>query len=239
MTDVERALRSLGSEIAFPPTPDLAVNVELDRPTAPRPARRRALVVALAALALALAVGLTLSPGARSAFRELFGIGSVTVVRLESGPPAETARLVPFGRPATLAEASRAVPFRIRLLDRDVAGTPNRVYLARAGSGIVSLAWCCDRRVVLTEMPAAEPGLIEKTVGASTLVEHVVVDGSRGLWVEGADHVVRVVQAEDDWLELPVRVSGGVLIWTSGDLTLRLEGELTKEEAIALAGQIR
>jgi hypothetical protein len=239
MTEVERALRSLAPEIAFPPTPDLIAGVSLERPASRRPARRRMLVVALAALALALAAGLALSPGARSAFRELFGIGSVSIVRLDEAPAAETARLVPFGRPVTFAQASRAVPFRIRVPDRSVARPPTRVYLVRAGGGIVSLAWCCERRVVLTEVRTADPGLIEKTVGPSTLVEEVSVGGSGGLWVEGADHVVRVVQPEASWLELPVRVKGGVLIWTSGDVTLRLEGDLSKEEALTIAEGIR
>ncbi len=59
----------------------------------------------------------------------------------------------------------------------------------------MSLAWCCERRVVLTELSTVDPGLLEKTLGPSTLVEPVAVGGNQGLWVEGADHVIRVVQS--------------------------------------------
>ena len=188
---------------------------------------------------VALAAGLALSPGARSAFRELFGIGSVEIVRLEQAPATETARLVPFGRPVTFARASRIVPFRILLPDTAVSRPPTHVYLDRAGGGIVSLAWCCERRIVLTELRTVIPGLLEKTIGPSTLVESVAVGGNQGLWVEGADHVIRVVRESGTWRELPVRVTGGVLIWTSGDVTLRLEGDLSKDEALAIAERIR
>ena len=57
--------------------------------------------------------------------------------------------------------------------------------------------------------------------------------------MEGADHVIRVVRESGTWRELPVRVTGGVLIWTSGDVTLRLEGDLSKDEALTIAERIR
>lgn len=239
MTDIQHALVELASEIEFPTTPDLLYGVTLDRPASGRRLRRRAVVVALAALVAALALGLALSPGARSAFRELFGLGGVEIVRLEEAPPAASARIVPFGHPVTFEQASRSVPFRIRLPGTDVARRPARIYLDRAGGGIVSIVWCCKRRVVLTEFRNAVPGLLQKTVGPATLVEPVEVGGESGLWVDGADHVVRVITATGSWPERSLRVHGGVLIWTSRGVTLRLEGDLTRAEALAFAAHIR
>jgi hypothetical protein len=239
MTDIHRSLRALAGEIDFPPTPDLLSRVALE-PHRPRHRlRRRTIALALAALAVAVATGLALSPGARSAFRQLFRIGSVQVVRLDEAPAAVAAQLVPFGRPVSFELAARSVPFRLRLPETDVAPRPARVYLDRAGGGIVSLVWCCPRRVVLTELQNATPGVIQKTVGPATLVEPVQVRGESGLWVVGSDHVVRVVTVTGSWTERPVLVEGGVLIWTSQGVTLRLEGNLSKDEALAIAKRIR
>lgn len=239
MTDLRESLLELGREIEFPPTPDLLAGASLDRRGRRGLPRRRALVLALAALAAVTVAGLALSPGARSAFRELLGIGGVEIVRLDEAPPATAESMVPFGRPVTLAEATRSVPFRILLPARDVADPPARVYLDRAGGGIVSLVWCCERRIVLTELPSADPAVLQKTVGPSTLVEAVDVGDGRGLWVEGSDHVLRAATAGGGWSERPILVRGGVLIWTRGEVTLRLEGELTRAEAIAVAERIR
>lgn len=239
MTDVHAALLGLGAEIDFPPTPDLLSGVALATSPPRRRLRRRTIAVAAAALIVALAAGLALSPGARSAFRELFRIGGVEIVRLDEAPPAAASQIVPFGHPVTLDQAARVVPFRIRLPSSDVVQAPARVYVDRAGGGIVSLVWCCKRRVVLTELRNVIPALVEKSIGPATLVEPTEVGGAAGLWVVGAEHVVRVITATGSWPERPVRVAGGVLIWANGGVTLRLEGDLTKTEALALAERIR
>jgi hypothetical protein len=238
MNDIGKALLELGREIDFPPTPDLVVGAELARARHRRLRRLRALALVVA-VAVATAISLALSPGARSAFRELFGIGGVEIRLLEEAPQPTAARIVPFGRPVTLARAASAVPFRIRVPTGDVAAPPARVYLDRAGGGIVSLVWCCEPRVVLTELPGSDPGLLQKTIGPSTLVEPIDVAGAEGLWVEGADHVLRVVAPTGAWSERPIRVHGGVLLWTSGDVTFRLDGDLTRADALALAERIR
>lgn len=239
MTDIESALRRLAREIDFPSTPDLLRDAAFDTQRRYRP-RRRLLAVAVTVVAVAVAAGLALSPGARTAFAELFGIGSVQIVRLDEAPAREAVRLVPFGKPVALEEAARSVPFRIRLPDPDVARRPTRVYLdTTAGAGIVSLVWCCERRVVLTELLTTIPGALLKTVGPATLVEPVRVGDDEGLWLEGSDHVIRVFTTTYPWPERAVLVQGGVLIWASSGLTLRLEGDLSKDEAVAIAEGVR
>ena len=51
----------------------------------------------------------------------------------------------------------------------------------------------------------------------------------------GAPHVVMFQTRSGRVQEFTTRLAGNVLVWTRGDLTLRLEGELTKERALQLA----
>ena len=94
MTDLERDLRSLGSTVAWPPTPDVASRLEL------RPRRRRALVVAVALAVVALVAAFAV-PQSRSAILRFFHLRGVTVERVGTLPPAQELPLAAgLGRPA-------------------------------------------------------------------------------------------------------------------------------------------
>src|SRR5215475_11154146 len=86
MTELERALVSLGEELEFPQSRDVWPRIaeRLQRRRWVRPA-----VFALAAGAVALGIALAVPP-ARSAILKFFHIGSVTVERVETLPPAQT-----------------------------------------------------------------------------------------------------------------------------------------------------
>src|SRR5436190_310395 len=86
MTELERALIALGDELEFPPAPDAWPRVaeRLQRRRWIRPA-----VFALAASVLALGIAFAVPP-ARSAILKFFHIGSVTVERVDTLPPAQT-----------------------------------------------------------------------------------------------------------------------------------------------------
>ena len=85
MTELERALLQLGRELDLPAEPDLRSRVRerIER----RPRYRRALVPALALLLVALGIALAV-PDARSAILRFFHIGSATIERVETLPPA-------------------------------------------------------------------------------------------------------------------------------------------------------
>ena len=104
MTELERALVQLGRELDLPTEPDLRSRVRerIER----RPRYRRALVPALAllvALGIALAV-----PDARSAILRFFHIGSVTIERVETLPPARERPLTAGLGPALSLRAAEA-----------------------------------------------------------------------------------------------------------------------------------
>jgi hypothetical protein len=237
MTDLEQRLRTLGAEISFPATPELIL-VGATEPRR-RPRRLVAVGIALAVVAVCFGAVLAASPSARSGLRDLFGIGSVRVIRLDEAPPGG-GRLVPFGRSVSIAEAKRAVTFELRLPESIDGRPPSRVYLDRTvGGGLVSVVWCCSRRIVLSELLGNGIDFLQKSVGPATTIEEVTVDGKPGLWVEGADHVLRIIDTDDTFKERAVRVSGGVLIWVERSVTFRLEGELTQAEALAIASRLR
>src|SRR5919204_4489988 len=113
MAELEQALVALGRELEWPATPDLVGRVAQRLEPRRRPlVPRRALVLALAAVLIAIAVAFAV-PSARTAILHFFGIGNVTIERVETLPPAEERPLAAdLGRPESLAEATRELGFR-------------------------------------------------------------------------------------------------------------------------------
>jgi len=70
-----------------------------------------------------------------------------------------------------------------------------------------------------------------------TSVEPVQIDGDPGLWVEGAGHALIYPGGFSE--RRAILIHGNVLLWVHGDLTLRLEGKLTKAQALRLAQAVR
>ncbi len=108
MAELETALRQLGHEVAFPPTPDLASAI---RGRLERPQRfwRRPVAIALAVLVVA-AIGAVLAvPQSRSAILDWLGLRNVSVVRVEKLPvvPPRDASISGAGSPSTRPSAAR------------------------------------------------------------------------------------------------------------------------------------
>jgi hypothetical protein len=217
VTPLEHALVALGRELELPPAPDLvpAVRVRL----APRRSRRP-LVLALAAAALvALAAALAV-PQARSTILRFFHLGGVAIERVETLPAAQERPLTQgLGPRVSVEEAATAAGFR-PLLPRGI----DHVYVNEGA--VLALLREHDRPVLLTEFRSGF--YMKKLVGGQTQIEQVRVGRDYGLWVAGARHVFRMPS------QAP-RMAGNVLLWTHRDITLRLEGRLTKAEAVRLA----
>ena len=79
--------------------------------------------------------------------------------------------------------------------------------------------------------------LAKKFATPGTRMEGLSVNGNFALWLEGAPHVV-TLDEDGEIRRFTTRLAGNVLIWTRGDLTLRLEGDLTKQRALELARSI-
>lgn len=230
--ELERRLLALGREVAFPPEPDLAPRVRA-RLGRRRPFPWRGVAVALAVLLLALGAALAV-PQARSALLRWFHLGGATVTRVETLPPAvERSRAGGLGRPLPLAEAERIVGFRL-LLPPFKGDGPDRAFVVGNSLATVVLR-AHGVRVLLSEFPSLAGAEVKKLVpGAGATVEPARVDGQAALWVTGV-HTFSYFDRDTGYRERPVRIRGNVLLWERGRLTLRLEGRITKAQALALA----
>jgi hypothetical protein len=231
VSELELRLEELGRELAFPPAPDLAPAV-LER-TYRRPLAwgRVSFAVALAALALAAAFAV---PQARTAILRFFQLGGATVVRVDTLPQAtERSRAAGLGTPVTLREARRRTGVRLELPPGE---RPSRAYVL--GDALVTVVLeAYSKPVLLSEFGSFGPGSLQKLVAQEAHVEPARVRGEQALWIRGP-HVFEYF-GRNGFHEAPVREQGNVLLWLHGPLTLRLEGPLTRAQALELARRTR
>lgn len=249
-----RALVALGRDIAYPPTPPIAPSVSARLRSAERAgpvpgahgvwrrlARRRRVLVLVAVGALLLLAG--------AAVATRLGIGPIGIRIVESPRPTTspppTGIAPALGESISLEEARTAVPFEIRL---PVGfASPDRVWLAQGPSGHrVVLAWRSDPASGLPRIPGTPYGLVlmELVGPGPDVVKEVAVkeiEGSalRTSEVEGnpaffIDEPHDLVLATPDGGRV-VRVTGTVLIWQAGEVTYRLESDLSLRRAVELA----
>jgi hypothetical protein len=95
------------------------------------------------------------------------------------------------------------------------------------------------RSILLSEFRASSFDLLKKSAVATTVVEPASVNGDRGLWLEGSPHTLTYIDRRGAFRQRPVLIRGNVLLWVHGPLTLRLEGKLTKAQALEIARSIR
>jgi len=234
MSGLELRLVSLGAAVDYPPTPDLASAVERSlAPQAPRRSRARPLALGFAILLAVVAGVLAFSPGARSAFLELFRLQGATVTRFEALPEVE---LIDFdlGEHVTREEAERRVGFELVDL-----GEPDAIHL-RAGR-VVSLVYGPSERprLVLSQFRGAVwDGFHKKAVGTGTTIENVTVRGEPGLFVSGDEHYVMFIDGDGLVNDERTALAGNTLLWNRGPLLLRLEADVPREEALELAESV-
>jgi hypothetical protein len=230
VNELERRLQELGGEIAYPATPRF--DLGFDRRPA-RPPRLRPLALAFAILLAALAGLLALSPGARSAFLEIFRLQGATVERVETLPEVRAQRL-DFGEEVTRGEAERRVGFE--LLD---LGEPDSVHVRDGRIASLVYGEAEQPRLVLSQLRGGVyEGFLKKAGGAGTHVEEVRVGGEPGLFVSGDEHFVMFRDEHGQITDERTYLAGTVLLWNRGDLLLRLEGDLTRDEALELAESV-
>jgi hypothetical protein len=227
MAELETVLRQLGGEVAFPPTPDLAsaIRGQLDR----RRFRHRRVAIALVAV-LVVAIGAVFAvPQARTAILDWLGLRNVSVVRVEKLPVVPAQGNLDLGQRVTLDDAKRRAPW---LLVPD--GTPDSAWVSESlPGGKVSLLWGTPSnvRLLLTEFTGRT--YIEKVIDGDTQVERVKI-GDAGAWFKGP-HVVMFQDRDGRFRESHARLARNTLVWQVGIVTLRLEGGLTKDEALRIA----
>ncbi len=218
MPELERELRALAAHVDLPAERDLwpAIHARLDRR---RPIRWfRVAAVAVAALAAAIAVAFAVPP-ARAAILRFLGLEGVTIVRVETLPPVAPSNAV-VGTRTTLDKAAARLGFQPLLPD---IGRPDGVYLDSSNMAVL-LVYGTPLRLRLEE---TQLGVFQKMASTRQPIDRVNVGGNPGVWIPDA-HLF------DDFFGQP-RLSGSALLWERDGITLRLEGRLTKAQAVALA----
>lgn len=230
MSELERQLHGLGEDIAWPATPRFELALE------PRSSTRlRRAALAFAVLAAALAGVLALSPGARSAFLEIFHLDGASVELVDTLP--EVAVRTPFfGERVTEAEAEAELGLELLGLAGE---EPDSIHLR---GSIVTLVYGDEAapRLTLTQLRGGVyDGFVKKAGQGGTRVEEVRVGGEPGLFVSGDEHFVMFLDGAGEITDEPTYLAGTVLLWNRGGLLLRLEGDLTRAQALELAAAVR
>jgi hypothetical protein len=208
--------------------------------------------VALIVLIALLSGTLALSPTARRAVADWLGLRGVRI----QTTPAPSAPSLPLGtglnlgERMTLQEAQAQVPFRIMVPDVSDLGPPDAVYLRRGNfDPQVTLLWHArpglpDARetgegLLLTQFRATiDADFIKKITPQTTRLEFTNVNGGDAFWIAGPPHQLAFLDTDGNILPDTVRLAGNVLVWEQGDLTLRIEGNLTKAQALRIASSV-
>jgi hypothetical protein len=253
VSPLDRDLRRLGAELAYPPTPELgpAVRARIAaRPPRRRLPARRTLAIALVALALAGGAAVAAVPGIRHAVGDWLGFGSVRIERvpkLPKLPPGPAGGNLGLGRRTTLAAARAHVAFRVLAPPR----APDEVYLAnsppggqvafvdRPGPGLPR-AVGTRAGLLITEFRGRQPhAYLVKSLGPGTTAERVRVRGAPGVWISGHPHEFAYLDSRGQARAETLRLAGNTLLWRHGDLLLRLEAQVSKRDALRIAGSLR
>ena len=230
MSSLEQRLQQLGRELAYPPAPDLASRARFSGRLFPW----RAIALAAAVVAVAIAAAFAV-PQARTTILRWFHLRGVTVERVETLPEAqERSSAGGLGRRLTLEQAQRRVGFDLLLPPLD--GRPAAYVLDNALATVILRVG--DRPLLLSEYVARDYALLKKSVAEKAVVEPVRVEGKRGLWLEGPPHTLTYFNGNGEFRQRTVKITGNVLLWTHGPVTLRLEGRITKSQALRLARRI-
>jgi hypothetical protein len=223
----------------------------------PRPGWRRVAVAALALVVLAVVV-VAATPGAREAVARRLGLPGVAIHLGGPAPttPTSPAPTVPggpganldLGRRVTLDQARTGVSFKLLVPSAPGFQRPDAVYVSEGvPGGRVDMLWrpraglpaspFTNAGLLLTEF-RADP-MVEKIAKGASNVTAVEVSGTTGYWFAGAPHSFIYTDSGGNVREETARLAGNTLLWTNGDLTLRLEGQISRRDAIRIAESVR
>ena len=167
---------------------------------------------------------------------------------------ATTLPALGFGSPTSIEAARSALPFAFAVLQDAGLGAPDGVYVDRSiADGVVSLVW---KPIPSAGIPASptlpDVGLVfsmfrgrvddasfVKMLPPGTTVESVVVGGDRGFWIAGEPHQLSASTGPGQYFAVETRLATNTLLWQHGDVTYRIEADIDRERALALAAEVK
>jgi len=227
MTNLEADLRTLAPFVDVPPERDLAPAVRARLAAERRPRPRLVIAVALAVVAIAVALGV---PPARSAILRWLGFGTARVEFVDRLPSLKIRRPLDIGPRTSLEEAQNKVSYHI--LTSKLLGKPREVHLLGDQVGFVY----GERRLIVVQSRGT---FFSKEIGPRTHVEQLTLNGQPALWIFGAKHFFGYIGNNGQPRPVDLHLAGDVLIWQSIDVTLRLEGKLSRAQALRIAQSFR
>ena len=232
-----------------------------------RPAVRRGLVLAilvlLATVAIASAVALgvpgiriffgpvatpTTTPAASQAASPTSTLVSSAPSASGSAPTGAGPSAIPggtddpaLGRLVTLEEARAGAGFGVVLPTATGFESPDAIHLLGVPPvARISLSYG-DRASVTEFVGSADPDGFQKIVGNGTTVEPLTINGKPAYWISGDPHEIIILYRDGAGRSIweSAIVSGNVLIWQDGEVTLRLVTPLSRAAAISFAESMR
>ncbi len=267
LSELEARLTTLGRELEWPPTPNLQASVIAKIATQkviPLPTRapmrpdqwyqnRWAVVAAAVILALAAVVAYQPSRDTIANWLNLHTrIQQVPVLPTPSPlPPGPLGVRLGLGGHSTLPKASAAVKWPV--LVPSSLGQPDEVYLQfppdgppqgevtlvySARPGIPTSAQTGVAVLITEARGAVNTDFFGKTVGPDTTLQLVTVAGHQGYWIEGAPHVLVLIDAAGNPRYETLRLATNTLLIDEGGTIVRIEGDLTKDQALQIAASL-
>jgi hypothetical protein len=181
------------------------------------------------AIPVAVLVLVAAVPPARSTVLDWLGIGGETIERVPETPSPT----------ATPLDLGTRIPLPRDALVPAALGRPDAVY--EAGDRVTFLYKPRPGmpEVLLDQFPGrTRETYVRKQVGPHTRIDRVTVKGEPGFWLSGASHSLLYEDPNGTVLDIPARLAGPTLVWRHGDRTLRLEADIPKSRALAIARSI-
>jgi len=255
--DLEEQLTAMSVAIEWPPTPAL-------RPVLSRPARREGWGVwrlqtrwALAAAAVLLSVATLLAyTPSRDAIAGWLNLHT-TILRtpnqptpspLPSGPLGECLGL---GSPTTLDGARSQVRWKIEVPSS--LGRPDAVYVklppTGPSGGEVTLVYAqrpdihaygvTGVSILVTEARGKTNEIyFQKMLGQDATLEPTTVNGHAGYWIAGSPHQFVFTDADGNIYSDTLRLATNTLIFDNNGTIVRIEGDMTKSQALEIASSL-
>jgi hypothetical protein len=253
--DLEQRLALLVAEIDWPVTPALEARVLARiaaRAIVRRPWFQSRWALAAVAVLVVLAALIAYSPS-RDAIASWINLHTIftRVTQLPTPsplPPGPIGKRLGLGDPTTLAHAQSEVSWHIVVPAS--LGQPDEVYLqlppegppqgevtlvykSRPGlktSGETGVA------VLVTEANGSvDTQMFGKMLGEGTTLEEVTINGHKGYWIAGQPHIFVFIDAGGQFRMETMRLATNTLIIDDNGTVIRIEGDLTKAQAIEIA----
>jgi hypothetical protein len=227
MTNLEHELRSVAPFVELPPERDLAPSVRARIGTRrPRPGK---LVLALALVIIAIAIAFAVPP-ARSEILDWLGLGTARVEFVDELPNVPATRQLNLGERTSLSKARKAVGYPV--VTSKLLGNPDQVYLL---GDQVALVYGPNKLIVTQSIGT----FFTKEIGRGTRVDQFLMNGQPALWITGAPHFFGYIGGGATTHPIEFYLVGNALIWQRGAETFRLEGKLSRAQAVRIAKTFR